>query len=297
MLSRVRQEDGFTIVELLVGMVIMIVVLGATMSAFDVFGASARRSAVANDTQDLLRRTVDRMAVDVRNAGSPGLQTPAVERAGGDDFVFMTVDPLAASASANATRLRRIRYCLDASTPTRAKLYRQAQTWTTTTPTTLSTAAGCPDASYGPSELVADHIVNRAGGATRPVFAYDATAPADIASVGIELLSDIEPATRAGERRLSSALHLRNQNRMPSKPDAFTATPTGGRHVLLNGSSAVDADGDTLTYQWYDGSTPIGGGPLLDYTAPATGSRTFSLKVTDPAGLTSTSDPKTVNVT
>ena len=296
MLSRVRQEDGFTIVELLVAMVIMVVVLSATLGAFEVFGTNARKNAVANDTQDLLRRTVDRMAVELRNAGSPGLQTAPIERAQDDDFVFQTVDPLAPSGGTNAASVRRIRYCLNSSVSSRSKLYRQVQTWATSTPPTLSTAIACPDVSYGPSELVADYIVNDAGGASRPVFAYDSTDRASIASVSVELYSDIEPAGPAGQRRLSTALYLRNQNRGPNKPE-FTATPTGGTHVLLNGSSSVDPDGDNLTFQWYDGSTPIGSGPLFDYTAPAKGSRTFSLKVTDPAGLTSTSDPQTVNVT
>ena len=96
------------------------------------------------------------------------------------------------------------------------------------------------------------------------------------------------------EQRLSTTVFLRNQNRAPTA--GMTATPTGSRHVLLNASASSDPDNDGLTYTWYDGATSIGTGVILDYASPTTGNHTFSVKVTDPAGLNTTSATQTVNV-
>ena len=74
-------------------------------------------------------------------------------------------------------------------------------------------------------------------------------------------------------------------------------TTQGNKQVLLNGGSSSDPDGQSLSYAWTaDGSAISGSGPLVEYTAPTTGSHTFGLTVTDAGGLTNTAATQTVSV-
>jgi hypothetical protein len=73
-----------------------------------------------------------------------------------------------------------------------------------------------------------------------------------------------------------------------------TVTQTGVlTNVRLNGSRSSDPDGDTLTYEWEKGGTVISSA-VSPVVALAPGTHTFTLKVTDPSGL---SDTDTVVIT
>jgi hypothetical protein len=187
--------------------------------------------------------------------------------------------------------VERVRYCLDSA----SALWRQVQTWNTSSVPAISSATGCPDSGFGSQTKVAAEVVNRAGSQSRNLFAYDSATASSIRSITIDIYVDKDTTNPPAEQRLTTSVFLRNQNRAPIA--GFSATPTGSRHVLLNGSASSDADGDTLTYTWYDGSTSIGTGAVLDYASPTTGSHSFSVKVTDPAGLNNTSPTQAVNVT
>ena len=184
-----------------------------------------------------------------------------------------------------------MRYCLDSA----AALWRQVQTWNSSSVPAISSATGCPDSGFGSQAKVAADVVNRAGSQNRALFAYDSATASSIRSITIDVYVDKDTANPPSEQRLTTSVFLRNQNRAPVA--GFSATPTGSHHVLLNGSASSDADGDALTYTWYDGGTAIGTGAVLDYASPTTGSHSFSVKVTDPAGLNNTSLTQAVNVT
>jgi hypothetical protein len=272
-------------------MVLMIAVLSATLGALDVFGSTANRDRELLQAQDAARIGIDRIARELRNgsayatdAGSPS----AIVRAAPWDLVVQTVNPNG-GGGANGLNLMRVRYCL--YTPT-SKLYRQQQTWTTSTPPAVIADTACPSSSWGNQTVVANDIVNGGG---RRVFTYNSgnasdttQAPPslpDIASVRIAVWVDTNPAKAPAETQLYSGVFLRNKNRRPVAE--CTAAPTGNSYVALNGSRSSDPEGGILSFSWADGATAVPGGnsSLVNYQAASTGSHTFTVTVTDPGGL------------
>ncbi|MBI3646088.1 MAG: hypothetical protein HY233_09015, partial [Acidobacteriales bacterium] len=82
----------------------------------------------------------------------------------------------------------------------------------------------------------------------------------------------------------------------PDQPPVANAGPNqvvqsegpGGTSVTLDGSGSSDPGGETLTFEWKDASNNvIGNTATLNVTAPL-GTSTYTLKVTDPGGLSAT---------
>jgi prepilin-type N-terminal cleavage/methylation domain-containing protein len=293
-------ERGFTLVELLVSLSIMLVVFGGVMMAFSIFqrdtsNASARSNAVAQ-----ARLGADRMVGAMRNIASTKTSPTLIERAKSYDLVFQTVGTPSGS---NVTGVQRVRYCVpddtSAGSPGQERLVAQTQTWTTATPPANPWPAAtativCPDAS-APAVTLANYVTNRYKQRTdRPVFVYNGgAAPAslgEITSVGIDLFVNPTTTLAAAESEVQSAAFLRNQNRGPLA--AFTYSAPGGAHVLLNGSATTDPDGQKLTFSWACTPTACTGAgstqQIFDWK-PSTGAGTYSvtLTATDSGGLTS----------
>ena len=288
-----REESGFSMPELLIASVVMVVVLSATLSVLDAASGNARRNEHLNEQQERARAAIDFLARDLRGIAASDLGAPAVERMSGYELVFRSVDPL--GVSANAKRVQRVRYCLDQST---ARLWRQVQTWSTSSAPALSTTSACPASAYGSQRILAESVVNRRDSLDRPVFTYDSATAANVSSVGARLFVDLDVNARPPEVALASSVFLRNQdlgtrNRAPTAE--LTATAQAGG-VMLNGGASSDPDGQTLQYQWFvDGSPEQGAtGPIFQYSGPP-GARSFSLRVTDPGNLTGTAE-RTVTV-
>lgn len=283
---QLRHERGFMLVELLAAMAIFAVVLGATLMALDTFVVAIDRNQRRNDTQQQARSALDQMVRQLRNLASPTPDQPqALDKAAAYDLVFQSVDPAGPNAGANLTNVRRVRYCLDSSNPRSGTLWMQVQTWTQTTTPAMPSTATCPDADgrWASRRVFAANIVNQIDGRDRPIWAYNATDTTEISFLRATLFVDSRPGSAPGESTLATGVFLRNQNRAPVA--AFTATATGNRHVLLNGSPSSDPEGQPLTYAWYDGATQVASGITADYLAPATGNRSLTLRVSDPAGL------------
>jgi len=289
-----KHEGGFTLPELLVSMALMLMVLSATLGALDVFGSTTTRNQNLLRAQDTARLAIDRIARELRNGSAystDSSEPSAIVRAGPWDLIVQTVNP-AGGGGSNTLNLMRVRYCLYTPTST---LYRQQQTWTTATPPLPIADTGCPGSNWGNSSVVATDIVNGGG---RRVFTYNngdannttQASPSlpDIASVRIGLWVDVNPGKAPAETQLNTGVFLRNKNRRPVAD--CTAAPTGNNYVALNGSRSTDPEGGLLSFSWADGSTTIpgGGGSLLSYQSPTTGSHTFTVTVTDPGGLTAT---------
>jgi hypothetical protein len=281
-MSSERGEVSLT--ALLLAALLMIVVLGASLTTLDGFTRVAADGTRRTDAQDAARSAVDRMSSALRNLASPTPEQPeAVDQATPTSLVFKTVDPVGPNAGTNATNTKRVRYCLDGN----RRLQEQTQTWTTATAPAMPSVSGCPATGWTRTNLLAQHVVN----GSVPVFSYDSTTLTDVSAIHFELLVDTDVAQEPGATRLASGVFLRNQNRRPTA--AFLVNATAGR-VVLNGSGSSDPEGQPLLYEWFDGADLKGTGITLDLNVTPGSAHSYTLRVSDPAGLTSTSAAQAV---
>jgi len=290
-MRRLEQEHGFSLVELLVGAMLMIIVMSASLSVLDNLRRLGSRTDARVELQDQARDTSRELARSLRNiAPSPAIPT-VIERADAYDLVFRAVDRPDVNRGSNVRNLRRVRYCLDASDPDRARLLEQTQRWTTATPPAVPSSTACPAAAWGSSRVIADHLTNRAGG-DRPLWTFGQEASGEITSVKVNLFLNDNPDQADHEVALQTGVYLRNQNRAPTA--LFTAAAAGVRHVLLNGSTSSDPEGDPLDYYWFANGVEVGRGLIFDYAAPTGGTYEVRLDVRDPSGLLGRSGTVTV---
>jgi len=311
-MRRLQDERGLTLIELLVAMTISLIVFGATLAVTAAMSNNSRRTAEHNEAQDEARTYTDRLARQLRNLASPSIftedyqaQPNAVDAAGPYDLVFRVVDEERPAGTLNEANVKRVRYCLDSTDPASGKLYHQEQKWTnraSNDPPPVPSGTACPAAGWTTTMLVAERVVNRKGGQTRPMFVYNSTDIERISQIHTDLYVDADPTQAPTETRLGSGVTLRNQNRVPVA--ALDVTPAAGR-VVLNGSASEDPEGMPLTYQWYvDPPTPL---PDCDQTPLPSGTGCLAagvvvdalltpgthrivLLVKDPAGLPATAE-------
>ena len=277
-MTALRAEDGFSVMELLMAMTLLIVVLGATLLPFESFWKNERQTTLHNEAQDEARSATDRLARELRSGAAA---TQLVERADGADLVFQVADPRTTPSGSNTANTKRVRYCVDQSTPRR--LVRQQQTWTTATPPAMPDTSACPHAAWGGSTVVARDVVN----GTTPVFEYDNATAANVTSIRTRLLIDRAVGERPGAADLRTGISLRNKNSSPTA--TFTATAQGNRFVRLDGTGSADPEGSAITYRWCltsgcSDANKIGSGQIFDYQAAATGDLTVYLVVLDSCG-------------
>lgn len=298
-MTRLGEETGFTLIELLVGVLLSMIVFGATLGLLDTYQHQSVFDDQRNQVQDAARTTIDQLTQQLRNvAAESPTSAGALERSGPDDVVFQTVGSGSIFGGSNATNQMRVRYCLNKSNPSNETLWMQTETWTTATgPSTPVDNGTCPNDSSGwtPSldKKMVTNITNDSGGQSRDVFTYapiGETAPSEINFVEVELFLNINPGHEPGETEIKSGIYLRNSF---AAPTAGMSVNWGTGEVQLNGSSSFDPNGQALTYQWSVNGSPISGattqqfdwGPLSSHAA---GDYTFGLTVTSTGGLTGT---------
>ena len=268
-LSQRSSEEGFTLVEVLIAAVLMIIVLGATLTALTSFQKNTATNQRQNDAQDQARSTLDLIARDLRNLASPVLERPeAIDRNLPLDLIVQS-EGRGTGGSLNARNTMRVRFCLG---PDR-KLYRMTQTWTTAAIPNAPAATVCPGTGWTTSTAVAENVVN----GTRPIFTYNAVGLQDITEVSATLFVDVNPGTTPAETQLETSVYLRNQNRAPT---ALFSVEVVNTSILLNASESTDPEEKAMIYSWKIDNVAAGSGILL--TKPVTaGNHTVRLDVSD----------------
>jgi type II secretory pathway pseudopilin PulG len=268
-LSQRGSEEGFTLVEVLIAAVLMIIVLGATLTALTSFQKNTATNQRQNDGQDQARSTLDLIARDLRNLASPVLERPeAIDRNLPLDLIVQS-EGRGTGGSLNARNTMRVRFCL---APDR-KLYRMTQTWTTAAIPNAPAATVCPGTGWTTSTVVAENVVN----GTRPIFTYNALALQEITEVTSTLFVDVNPGKPPAETELQSSVYLRNQNRAPT---ALFSVEVVNTSILLNASESTDPEEKAMIYSWKIDNVAAGSGILL--TKPVTaGNHTVRLDVSD----------------
>jgi Tfp pilus assembly protein PilX len=290
--AALRREDGMTLAEVLIVSVLMLIILGATLTTFNTFERKTRDNQDQNEAQDQARSALDLAARDLRNLASPTPLLPlAVDVSLPQDLIFQSTGKVKPAGSLNAANTTRIRYCLKTANRT---LYRQIQSWTGAAPPGVP-ASACGDAAgWTTTMAVATAVSNGA----RPIFTYNDTAHDKITEVSTQLFVDTTPTRAPAEVDLQTSVYLRNQNRAPTA--TFSAVSMPGGSIFLNASESEDPEEKALTFEWYDASQSpvkkVGEGIVFTYTPPAAGNRQMYLIVQD-AALSTTSDTKTVCAT
>lgn len=308
-MTSLREEQGFTLVELLVTMTIAIVVLGAVLMVLEVFQTNARYAQLRNENQDTARTTLDDLSRQLRNVvartTNKGTVPGALEQAEEYAITFETVDTSRSSSGLNQLNAMRVRYCLDDSNPEDEVLWEEVKRWETQEAPEVPSSTSCPDRTKeGTSEAdweklteVVQNITNRMNGQKHPLFTYSAKETPEILSVAIDMFLNVDPKqARPGSSELTSGVSLRNANRRPIAE--FSATlentdKTNERYVRLNASASYDPDGLSLTYKWWLNGAELSttSQQYVTKEAFATGTtQKFELEVTNPGGLSETAE-------
>lgn len=209
---RLHDEGGFTLAELLIAATLGIVVLFGILSLFDNFSSNAARQTRITDANDQVRRTMDRIVSDLRQAAT-------IEVADANDLVYTVSD--------SATAIRRERICLDGS----SRIWRSSVT-TTSAPTPMSSGTACPTAGSGAAQVTA---LLSGNSASNPMFTYDSATASSVRSLGLTF------AFNAGNRgrtdvstlRASSFVRAKSETALPVDDDDInTACSNSGVPTL-----------------------------------------------------------------
>lgn len=292
-LSDERGEMG--LMQLMIAISIFLAVMAATLTTFANFDRLSRRNVDRTAAQDSARTSSDRLARELRNLASPTIAQPqAVDAASAYDLVFQTVDSVGPNTGANAANIKRVRWCLDRSTPANEVLYVQDQKWTTLSTPSMPSTSSCPGTGWNSTTTLASNITNTYNGQDRPLFSYDSSTLTAIRQVHVDLYSDLDPVKTPSETHITSGIFLRNQNAAPVA--SFTYALSGSSAIVLNGSQSYDPEGDALQYSWLDDGVKRGTGVTFSYPVSPNSDHSIQLQVFDPAGLPGSSSTVSVHV-
>ena len=260
-IRRLRAEDGFTLAELLVAASLGIIVLFGILSVFDNFSSNAARQTRITDANDQVRRTMDRIVSDVRQAAT-------IEVAGPNDLVYTVRD--------SATQTRRERICLDAS----GRMWRSSVT-TASPPAPMSSGTACP--SSGAAQVTS---LRSANSASNPMFTYDSATASSVRSVGLTFAIDAGNRGRTDVSRLraSSFVRAKSETALPVGPGDINTTCSNSGVPTLTLSAGVGPL--NVSYTDINGS-PLGAGAAGSAVVLSSGTTTVVANITSSSGALS----------
>lgn len=252
-----RDESGFTLVEILVALGISLVVLLATLQTLDAFSWNAAHQTRVTDANEQVRATMDRTVRDLRGAS-------VVVRADATDLVYAVPD----SAGARVERL-----CV-----ADGELYGSSDV---TAAAPAAPAAACSDG--------AKLATLRSAGGT--AFTYDGASstasPALVKNVGLTFSLDTSLGTRVGASTLRASAARRSAGTLPIT-DADLDTTCDGNQAMLSLSAALPGvSGLTVTYA-SDGGIALGSASGTNPLTIPAGITKVVATVTDALGVTNT---------
>ena len=258
---RLAAEDGFTLTELLVAMMVSTVVLFATLGAFDAFNSGVAKNSRLTDATDAARRQVAEVVGSLRDAGD-------ITRAGGNDIVFQSTSWPGESGIGPTTNYTE-RYCVN--TATRTLWFNGVKS------AGASAGPACPSTAGGwTSRVVASNVLTDA-----PVFVYG-SAPVRSVSINLRLESGTALKPRPLELRSGGALRGALPPQVTSNDVNKVGSCEGGKALLAltAGAGGASAYGAKISAP---NGIPVGPGQIL---VPATSTpQDVTLTITNLSGL------------
>ena len=256
-----HRDDGFTLVELLVGITISLIVLLATLTSLDAFSSNASHQTRVTDANGQVRQVMDRTVSDLRGAS---LILKAEER----DLAY------AVPVTSTTTRVERL--CVDSS-----ELYGSASADDATpTAPTAACSAGTKIATLKST--------------TGTAFTYDgatsAAIPGAVKNVGLTFgLTTTQAGKTAASTLRASAARRSGSEPLPVGGDDVVPTCNAAGALLtlsVNATGAAALGPLTVTYATTGGitiGTPVTGGIQIPE-----GITTVVATITDALGATNT---------
>jgi hypothetical protein len=283
-----KDERGFTMVELLVATTAALIVFGAGIELFTNFWSLASRATTSSQSQGTVRRAIDRVSVSLRNATSASGSSQPIERNTSSDIVFL-MPSASASLTNNSRGLMHVRYCLNTtSNPNNGGLWLQTIGYNSSTQASPPATSSCPGSTWTTQHQVATNLVNQLQSPAKPLFTATTDGSGNVLDFSIDAFVDSDPNSGPPAIELQSRVSLRNLNRPPTA--SMTCTGQSNGHAICDASTSSDPDGDTLLFSWtMDGAPLANTSYRLDQSGLASGSNhTFAVTVTDPGSLTAT---------
>lgn len=248
---RLREDAGFTLVELLTTMAVLMIVLVATLRTFDAFSAGSDANSRLTQGEDAARRQVDAMTRSLRNATPVGGQLTAIVRPAAAGAANELIFGSYGTADTGAARFGR--YCVD--TATRSLWFEESPGAVYSDPGSACPASG----PWARTQVLAGNVANTAA---QPLFSVDVAGRA----VGIDLR--IDGARTPGRRTigLRTAAYLRSAGGRPPNLSVNDITVTcstvsGHEQALLRLGAGIGG-GDPLTASFALADIPIGTGAV-----------------------------------
>jgi len=265
--SRLRDESGFTLVELLVAMMMSIVILFGVLNTLDHFSSNAARQTKITDANDQVRKAMDRIVSDLRQAATIDVADP-------DDLVYTVQE--------TATTVRQERVCLDAD----KSLWRSSPSVGSVT--AIAAGSPCPMPSAGGNRITP--LVAANDSTSNPLFRYDSATLTDISSVGLTFALNAASAGRTDVSTLRASAFVRSESEKALDVDDDEITTACNNATKVPTLKLAASFGTaTVTYTDTEGNTLGSGsaGSTVTLSSATPTATTVIAKITSSTGLVS----------